>query len=110
MGFFGAQPKNVSEKYAILNPAQQSQLGYSANGFVPNFAPEQFAGAISEALQQVLSPMFDKMGSSVSNSNVINVHDQRSFDMTSEKVNGVMDFLQKQFPTQFAKQMGPKKV
>lgn len=110
MGFFGAQPKNVSEKYAILNPAQQNQLGYAANGFVPNFAPEQFASAISEALQQALSPMMEKVGSSVSNSNVINVHDQRSFDVTSEKVNGVMEFLQKQFPTQFARQMGPNKV
>jgi hypothetical protein len=110
MGLFGAQPKNASEKYAILNPAQQAQLGYAANGFIPNFAPEQFAGAISEALQQALSPMFEKMGSSVSNSNVINVHDQRSFDVTSDKVNGVMEFLQKQFPTQFARQMGPNKV
>lgn len=110
MGYFGAKPQNSSEQYAILNPAQQAKLGYASGGFVPNFAAEQFAGAISEAMQKVLSPLVERAGTSVSNSNVINVNDQRSYETNSDKVNGIMEFLYSQFPKEMGRKMGPKSV
>jgi len=110
MGFFGAEPKNPNQQYAILNPAQQAQLGYAANGFVPNFAGEQFANSMSEALQKIFAPMMDKIGSSITNSNVVNINDQRTFETTSDKIAGVMEFLQSQFPNQFARKMGPQNL
>jgi hypothetical protein len=110
MGYFGAKPQNSSEQYAILNPAQQAKLGYASGGFVPNFAAEQFAGVISEAMQKVLSPLVDRAGTSVSNSNVINVNDQRSYETNSDKVNGIMEFLYSQFPKEMGRKMGPKSV
>ena len=110
MGYFGATPKNSSEQYAILNPAQQSKLGYASGGFVPNFAAEQFAGAVSDAMQKALSPLIDKVGTSVSNSNVINVSDQRSYQTGSDRITGIMEFLYSQFPKEMGRQMGPKLV
>jgi hypothetical protein len=85
-------------------------LGYAANGFVPNFAGEQFANSMSEALQKIFAPMMDKIGSSITNSNVVNINDQRTFETTSDKIAGVMEFLQSQFPNQFARKMGPQNL
>jgi TP901 family phage tail tape measure protein len=34
----GTKPKNPAEKYSILTPAMQDNLGFSAKGFIPNFA------------------------------------------------------------------------
>jgi TP901 family phage tail tape measure protein len=110
MGYFGATPKNPSEQYAILNPAQQAKLGYASGGFVPNFAAEQFAGAVSDAMQKALSPLIDKVGTSVSNSNVINVSDQRSYQTSTDQITGIMEFLYSQFPKEMGRQMGPKLV
>ena len=110
MGYFGATPKNPSEQYAILNPAQQAKLGYASGGFVPNFAAEQFAGAVSDAMQKALSPLIDKVGTSVSNSNVINVSDQRSYQTSTDQIAGIMEFLYSQFPKEMGRKMGPKLV
>lgn len=110
MGYFGATPKNPSEQYAILNPAQQAKLGYASGGFVPNFAAEQFAGAVSDAMQKALSPLIDKVGTSVSNSNVINVSDQRSYQTSTDQITGIMEFLYSQFPKEMGRKMGPKLV
>ena len=103
MGFFGAKPKNPAQQYAILNPAQQAALGYAAEGFVPNFAMEQFASAIGDAFQKAFSPYADKMGSSSNTSNVINVSDQRSYQANTDKIEGIMEFLYKQFPKEMGK-------
>jgi hypothetical protein len=77
---------------------------------VPNFAAEQFAGAVSDAMQKALSPLIDKVGTSVSNSNVINVSDQRSYQTGSDRITGIMEFLYSQFPKEMGRQMGPKLV
>lgn len=103
MGFFGAKPKNPAQQYAILNPAQQAALGYASEGFVPNFAMEQFASAIGDAFQKAFSPYADKMGSSSNTSNVINVSDQRSYQANTDKIEGIMEFLYKQFPKEMGK-------
>ncbi len=103
MGFPGAKPKNPAEQYAILNPAQQSSLGYAADGFVPNFASDEFVATMVAALEKVFSPMVNKMSSTESTSNVINVNDQRTFETTPEKVDGVMEFLAQQFPKEIGK-------
>lgn len=103
MGFFGAKPKNPAQQYAILNPAQQAALGYASEGFVPNFAMEQFASAIGDAFQKAFSPYADKMGSSSNTSNVINVSDQRSYQENTGKIDGIMEFLYKQFPKEMGK-------
>jgi TP901 family phage tail tape measure protein len=103
MGFFGAKPKNPAQQYAILNPAQQASLGYAAEGFVPNFAMEQFASAIGESFQKAFSPYSDKIGASSNTSNVINISDQRSYQENSGKIDGVMEFLYKQFPKEMGK-------
>jgi len=103
MGFPGAKPKNPSEQYAILNPAQQAALGYAADGFVPNFASEEFMSTMVAALEKVFSPMLNKMSSTGSTSNVINVNDQRTYETTSDKVDGIMEFLAQQFPREIGK-------
>lgn len=103
MGFFGAKPKNPAQQYAILNPAQQAALGYASEGFVPNFAMEQFASAIGDAFQKAFSPYADQMGSSSNTSNVINVSDQRSYQENTGKIDGIMEFLYKQFPKEMGK-------
>jgi hypothetical protein len=77
---------------------------------VPNFAAEQFAGAVSEAMQKALSPLIDKVGTSVSNSNVINVSDQRSYQTSTDQIAGIMEFLYSQFPKEMGRKMGPKLV
>ena len=103
MGFPGAKPKNPSEQYAILNPAQQAALGYAADGFVPNFASEEFMSTMVAALEKVFSPMLNKMSSTGSTSNVINVNDQRTYETTSDKVDGIMEFLAQHFPRDIGK-------
>jgi TP901 family phage tail tape measure protein len=103
MGFPGAKPKNPSEQYAILNPAQQAALGYAADGFVPNFASDEFMSTMVSALEKVFSPMLNKMSSTGSTSNVINVNDQRTYETTSDKVDGIMEFLAQQFPREIGK-------
>lgn len=103
MGFPGAKPKNPSEQYAILNPAQQAALGYAADGFVPNFASEEFMSTMVAALEKVFSPMLNKISSTGSTSNVINVNDQRTYETTSDKVDGIMEFLAQQFPREIGK-------
>ena len=94
-------PANPSQTHAILNPAQQQALGFS-NGFVPNFSMEQFASAISDALKGISTG-----GSTSTNSNTININDSRSFQTGSDKVDGVIEFLQKQFPKEMSK-LGPR--
>jgi TP901 family phage tail tape measure protein len=45
----GTKPKNPAEKYSILTPAMQENLGFAAQGFIPNFATDIFgAGRVFE--------------------------------------------------------------
>ena len=55
------------------------------------------------ALEKVFSPMLNKMSSTGSTSNVINVNDQRTYETTSDKVDGIMEFLAQQFPREIGK-------
>jgi hypothetical protein len=103
MGFFGARPKNSAEQYAILNPAQQKALGYASNGFIPNFAAEEFVAMMTSVMEKAFSPLVEKMGDLGSSSNIINVNDQRSYKTDSERINGVIEFLTEQFPKEMGK-------
>ena len=108
---YGMSPKNPSETHAILNPAQQSALGY-AGGFVPNFSNEQFASMMSEAMKNgMASFMADGFMPAASNSNVVNINDNRNVQSSMESnpgvLDAVMDVLLKMHPKEMAA-IGPK--
>ncbi len=108
---YGMSPKNPSETHAILNPAQQSALGY-AGGFVPNFSNEQFASIMSEAMKNgMASFMADGFMPAASNSNVVNINDNRNVQSSMESnpgvLDAVMDVLLKMHPKEMAA-IGPK--
>jgi hypothetical protein len=108
---YGMSPKNPSETHAILNPAQQSALGY-AGGFVPNFSNEQFATMMSEAMKNgMASFMADGFMPAASNSNVVNINDNRNIQSSMESnpgvLDAVMDVLMKMHPKEMAA-IGPK--
>ena len=105
------KPKNPNETHAILNPAQQSALGY-AGGFVPNFSNEQFASMMSEAMKNgMASFMADGFMPAASNSNVVNINDNRNVQSSMESnpgvLDAVMDVLLKMHPKEMAA-IGPK--
>ena len=109
---YGMSPKNPSETHAILNPAQQSALGYAAGGFVPNFSNEQFASMMSEAMKNgMASFMADGFMPAASNSNVVNINDNRNVQSSMESnpgvLDAVMDVLLKMHPKEMAA-IGPK--
>jgi hypothetical protein len=108
---YGMSPKNPSETHAVLNPAQQSALGY-AGGFVPNFSNEQFASMMSEAMKNgMASFMADGFMPAASNSNVVNINDNRNVQSSMESnpgvLDAVMDVLLKMHPKEMAA-IGPK--
>jgi len=101
------KPKNPSETHAILNPAQQQSLGFSA-GFIPNFSTEQFTAAITEAMKNGIASFAGGMVPNVSNSNIVNINDERSYQGNSDSMmDGVLDILQSKFPKEMGK-MGPR--
>jgi hypothetical protein len=101
------KPKNPSETHAILNPAQQQSLGFSA-GFIPNFSTEQFTAAITEAMKNGIASFAGGMVPNVSNSNTVNINDERSYQGNSDSMmDGVLDILQSKFPKEMGK-MGPR--
>ena len=102
MGFFGATPKNPSEQYAILNPAQQKSLGY-AQGFVPNFAANDFIEKMSESIKGAISEAFGEvMPQGNSTSNVVHINDNSTYHGASQ-VNAIKKFLMDQFPKELGK-------
>ena len=108
---YGMSPKNPSETHAILNPAQQSALGY-AGGFVPNFSNDKFASMMSEAMKNgMASFMADGFMPAASNSNVVNINDNRNVQSSIEANPGVFDevmqVLMKMHPKEMAA-IGPK--
>lgn len=101
------KPKNPSETHAILNPAQQQSLGFSA-GFIPNFSTEQFTAAITEAMKNGIASFAGGMIPNVSHSNTVNINDERSYQGNSDSMmDGVLDILQSKFPKEMGK-MGPR--
>jgi hypothetical protein len=97
------KPKNPSETHAILNPAQQQSLGFSA-GFIPNFSTEQFAAAITEAMKNGMASFAGGMIPNVSHSNTVNINDERSYQGNSDSMmDGVLDILQSKFPKEMGK-------
>ena len=102
MGLFGAKPKNSSEQYAILNPAQQKSLGY-AQGFVPNFAGNDFMEKLSASITEAISSAFEGgMPQGNSNSSVVNINDNSSYHGASQ-VGSIKKFLMDQFPKELGK-------
>jgi len=108
---YGMSPKNPSETHAVLNPAQQSALGY-AGGFVPNFSSEQFSSMMSDAMKNgMASFMANGFMPAASNSNVVNINDNRNVQGSIEANPGVFDevvqVLMKMHPKEMAT-IGPK--
>ncbi len=104
------KPKNPSETHAILNPAQQQALGFSA-GFIPNFSSEQIVIAIAEAVENGMSSFAGRISPSVSNSNVININDTRSYQTSDDlMMDGVLDILQSKYPKEMGKLLSPVKA
>jgi hypothetical protein len=102
MGLFGAKPKNSSEQYAILNPAQQKSLGY-AQGFVPNFAGNDFMEKLSASITEAISSAFEGgMPQGNSSSNVVHINDNSSYHGASQ-VGSIKKFLMDQFPKELGK-------
>jgi len=102
MGLFGAKPKNSSEQYAILNPAQQKSLGY-AQGFVPNFAGNDFMEKLSTSIKEAISSAFEGgMPQGNSNSNVVHINDNSTYHGASQ-VGSIKKFLMDQFPKELGK-------
>ncbi len=102
---YAMSPKNPSETHAILNPAQQSALGY-AGGFVPNFSMEDFGTVISEAMKNGMSSFAGGMVPQASNNVILN--DNRSYmEDSNELMQGVLDVLFEKYPKEMAG-LGPK--
>jgi hypothetical protein len=114
-GPMGYMMKPADSRYtkAILNPAQVDSLGLSNAGSVPNFSNEQFVAMLSEAMKNgMVSAFANGFVPSPSNSNSINIYDNRNVQNSIEGdvsvFKDVVSVLAKAFPDQVGRALGPK--